>query len=283
MNDKQDDEDRRRVYWTKQMEAAFDFMDRILAYPVEECGEPLVSMREAVAAEGLTVDFSQTWIAGRHERLFYFREGLIRDFLAAAREMNERGWILKVEDGYRSREMQKHIGLHENVLGAVLKKVIWEARGQVPTPELLFRRMTALIATRPKIGTHMSGSAIDISVLRSADRSEIGRGRPYLEMSEITPMGSPFISAEAARNRAEISAVMSRHGFLAYPYEFWHYSKGDAYAEFMAGSGKPGRYGAVDFDPASGRVTPIPNPGESLHAMADIQRHGALALARLQS
>jgi D-alanyl-D-alanine dipeptidase len=282
MKSERNDEEARRAYWSTQMDAAYAFTGKMLEYPVEECGESLVSLKEAVAAEGLAVEFSQSLIAGQDARLFYLRSGLIPDFLAVAREMNARGWTLKVEDGFRSRAMQRHIALHENVLDLILKKVIWENHGAIPDPVFLFQRLTCLIATYPKIGTHMSGSAIDISVSRSADHVEVGRGAPYLEMSELTPMASPFVSAEASRNREAISDVMRRHGFIAYPQEFWHYSKGDAYAESLTASGRPARYGAVDVDLSTGRTIPIANPGESLHSMDDIRSHIALALSRIR-
>ena len=281
MNSVRQDGNMRRAYWSEQMEAAYRFMSQMLDYPVEEYGEPLAPLRESVAAEALDVEFSHSLIAGRHARLFYLREGLIRDFLAVARQMNEKGWTLRVEDAFRSREMQRDGNLMASVLDIVLQKVIWETHGEVPAPDLLFRRLSALAATRPKVGTHMSGSAIDVSVLWSADRSEVERGGAYIELSELTPMESPFVPDEAARNRTEISAIMRRHGFIAYPYEFWHYSKGDAYAEHLTGSGRPARYGPVDLDLSSGDVTPVLNAGESLHSMEEIKRHIALALDRL--
>ncbi len=276
------DEEAYRHYWTGRMEEAFGFMNEILDYPVAECGEPLVYLPEAAKAAGVPVVFADTLIAGRHPRLFYLREGLIPDFLGVARDMRERGWTLRVEDGYRTRDMQRDIALQDTVLGVILKKVVWEVRGATPDPELVFRRLTALSATRPKIGTHMSGSAIDISVLGQDGHTEVDRGAPYIEMSELTPMDSPFVSPEAARNRAEITAIMHYHGFAAYPYEFWHYNKGDAYAERLAGSCKPGRYGAVDADLATGRVTPISNPKDSLHTKEDFARRIEAALNRLK-
>jgi len=262
------------------MEAANAFMNQMLEYPVAECGEPLVSLPEAATAAGVAVVFSLTQIAGRHDRRFALRAGLIRNFIAVARQMNARGWTLKVEDGFRSREMQRDIALHPNVLDIVLEKVIWENHGTIPAPALLFRRLSALTATRPKVGTHMSGSALDISVLRWADLADVDRGGPYLELSELTPMASPFVSAAATQNRAEISALMRRHGFLAYPYEFWHFSQGDAYAEYLTNSGIPARYGAVDYAAATGNVTPIQNPNESLHPLEDFHRQLAAALER---
>lgn len=282
MNIKRKDEESRRNYWSNQMEDACIFLDKIMKYPVAECGEPLVSLPEAVKTDGIPVVFSDTMIAGRHRHLYYLREGLIRDFLAVAREIHERGWILKVEDGYRSREMQKNIALQEKVFDVILHKVIWEVNGATPSPELVFRRLTALSATCPKIGTHMSGSAIDVSVLQSEDLSEVDRGGPYLELSELTPMDSPFIPAEAAKNRVKIGEIMQRHGFMAYPYEFWHYNQGDAYAEHLNNSGKPARYGPVDTDLSTGEVAPILNAKESLHVMNDIRRHIESALGRLK-
>ena len=38
----------RRAYWTEQLEAAYRFMfNAVLPYPVAECGEPLVSLRNS--------------------------------------------------------------------------------------------------------------------------------------------------------------------------------------------------------------------------------------------
>jgi len=52
-------------------------------------------------------------------------------------------------------------------------------------------------------------------------------------MSERTPMASPFVAEDARQNRREITALLGRHGFVAYPWEFWHYNDGDAYAELL--------------------------------------------------
>jgi D-alanyl-D-alanine dipeptidase len=256
MPTQRDNEEARRDYWTKQMESAYGFMDKMFEYPVEECGESLVSLPESARAERVAVQFSQTKLAGKHERLFYLRRGLVEDLIAASREINDRGWTLRVEDGFRSRAMQKDLSLQESVFDNILQRVIWEAKDKMPEPKLMFRRLTVLIATCPKIGTHLS---------------------------ELTPMASPFASVDAIRNRTEISEIMQRHGFIAYPYEFWHYSKGDAYAEYLTDSGNPARYGAVDFDIASGNITPIPNPKDPLHSMVDIEKHLELSLNRLNA
>ena len=126
----------------------------------------------------------------------------------------------------------------------------------------------------------MSGSAIDISVLDRTTHEELDRGAMYLEMSELTPMASPFVEPAARAMRQEIAALMRRHGFVEYPYEFWHFSGGDPYAEYLLKSGKPGRYGAVDWDASANRVTSITNPLEPLNSAEEIKRLIAEAVAR---
>ncbi len=264
-----DDSDR-RLFWKQQMDAAYDFMLAICEYPVAECGEPLAFIPEAAHEAGVRVLFSPLPHARGLPRLFFLREGLLPDFIAAAREMNNRGWVLKIEDAYRSREMQKYNALRPEIFSAVLGKVMWELCGQVPSVDLIRRRLAALVAMSPRVGTHCCGSAIDVSVFTLERSIEIDRGALYLEMSEKTPMGSPFISDQAARNREEITAIMSRYGFLDYHFEFWHYNKGDAYDEYLACSGRPARYGPVDLNPATGAVTPIADAAAPLNSEEEI-------------
>lgn len=274
------DDPPRREFWRQQMEAACEFMAGIRDYPVEERGEPLASLPDAVRTAGVKVEFSTSRLGGQYDRIFFLREGLVPGLIEVARAMNARGWVLKIEDGYRSRDMQRNLSLNPSVFDQVLRKVIWELKGQTPSPDFMFRRITAVIATCPKIGTHMSGSAIDVSVLQDDRRTEVDRGAPYLEMSERTPMASPFVSDAGRRNRVEIARIMEAQGFMAYPYEFWHYSRGDAYAETLMKSGRPGRYGAVDWDPATRAVTPILSPGDPLRSNAEIQSGIEAALKR---
>jgi D-alanyl-D-alanine dipeptidase len=264
------DEDQRRLYWKRQMDAAYDFMLAIQEYPVAECGEPLASLPEAARAAGVKVLFSSLPHVRGLPRMFFLRKGLLPDFLAAAREMNDRGWALLIEDAYRTREMQKYNALRPEIFPAVLAKVTWESGGAIPSIDLFRRRLAALIAMSPRVGTHCCGSAVDVSVFALDGSAEIDRGAPYMEVSEKTPMGSPFVSARAAGNRAEITALMARHGFRTYHFEFWHYNKGDAYDEYLAGTGRPARYGPVDLDPITGAVTPIADAAAPLNSEEEI-------------
>jgi zinc D-Ala-D-Ala dipeptidase len=276
-----DAEKKRRAYWTEQLELAHDFMQQVLAVPVEECGEKMLDLRRAVQERGVRVEFSAKKHALGLDRIYRLRAGLVEGFLAACAEMNARGWVMKVEDGFRSRQMQKHVGRQPSVFDAILKTLIWELDGQKPSPEFFLRRSLALVALRPKTGTHMSGSAIDISVFDAATGLEVERGAPYLEMSHLTPMLSPFVSASAQKNRVEITAIMRRHGLVEYPYEFWHYNGGDVYESLLLNTGKPARYGAIDWNPADDSVRPIPNSEEPLNSPEEIRAEIDHALRRM--
>lgn len=277
------DEAARRAYWTAQMEQGHAMVEQLVAFPVEECGEPFASLPDAAAEAGVEMLFSSTKIAGDLDRVFFLRQGLARDVVEIGRAMNARGWILKIEDGFRTLDMQRQLGLRPSVFDSVLQKCVWELGGAIPPAEQVFRRAIVLVANMPKIGTHMSGSAIDISVFRRGDGSEVWRGGPYLEMSERTPMRSPYVSAEELENRLAITAMMEARGFMHFPFEFWHYNKGDAGAHLLTGNPRPCRYGPVHWDPASNQVAPVPDPLALLNPLSVIEAEISAALERARS
>lgn len=276
-------EDRsRRAYWVAEMDKAFNFMQAIREYPVDECLEPMLSLVDAARTAGVDVSFSAKPHVKGLPRLFWLREGLIDSFIACAKEMNDHGWVIQVEDGFRTMQMQKSLGSAPYTFDVIFERVLWECNGTRPPTDLVIRRINALVAASPKVGTHMSGSAIDISVLHRDTREEVDRGRPYIEMSELTPMDSPFVSAQARSNRKAITALMQRHGFMAYPWEFWHYSKGDAYDYHLNRTGKPARYGAVQVAP-DGHVIAIEDPCAPLNSPQEIEAEIARVLNEQES
>jgi len=269
-----------RHYWTGQMEVAHAFMQAVMRIPVVECGEPAVPLEPAMHDAGVRMDFSRSRLADRFDRIFRMREGLVPLLVHVGRAFNNRGWALRIEDGFRSRAMQQALSMRSAVFETIIRKVLWETDGHWPDDAFVFRRMSVLVATAPKIGTHMSASAVDVSVVRLDDGGEVDRGGPYLEMSERTPMASPFVTETAQANRKAITALFHEHGFVEYPYEFWHYNAGDAYEMLIRKTGHPARYGAVDLDPATGRVTPIEDPTRPLNDPAALRE--ALETVRKQ-
>jgi len=250
------DEDARREFWIFHMERSARLLRAMEDGPTQECGEGLGSIPDAAEEAGVEMWFSDSKIAGDLDRIFFIRRGLITDLMDIGRDMNERGWILKIEDGFRTQEMQTQLGRKPAVFDMIVRSCRWECGGQPPSLDLIRRRSTCLVANFPNHGTHTMAAAVDVSVFRRDDGCEVWRGMPYLEMSEYTPMDSPFVSTEEQANRADITAMMERHGFLHYPGEFWHYNKGDALYHLMTKSGQVSDYGPVHWDPSSGEVTP---------------------------
>ncbi len=275
------DDAARRAYWAEQMQLGYDLIGKVLPFEVDECGEGFASIPETAESAGVEMLFSDSKIAGELERVFFIREGLVNDLITIGREMNERGWILKIEDGYRSMEMQSQLVRKPDLFDAILKKCIWENAGALPQSEMVFRRAIVLIANIPKIGTHMSGSAVDISVFRRDDGGEVWRGNHYLEMSERTPMRSPFIESDDLQNRLDITAMMEAHGFIHFPYEFWHYNKHDSMGHILNGQPGPARYGPVHWDPNTNAVTPYDDPVSPLNPMGVIEQEIAAAMQRV--
>ena len=113
------DEAARRAYWAEQMEQGYAIVQKLIEFPVNECGERFASIPEAAAAANMEMQFSTSKIAGDLDRVYFLRESLVRDVINIGREMNERGWILKIEDGFRS--LDPHAGL-TGIVGLVRAK-----------------------------------------------------------------------------------------------------------------------------------------------------------------
>jgi D-alanyl-D-alanine dipeptidase len=283
MPDERPDEDARREFWTFHMERSAELLRSMTQGPTQEGGEGLASIPEAAEATGVEMWFSDTKIAGDLDRIFFIRRSLIDDLMAIGRDMNDRGWILKIEDGFRTRQMQTDLGRKPAVFDMIVRTCRWECGGQQPLLELIRRRSTCLVANFPNVGTHTMAAAVDVSVFRRDDGAEVSRGKPYLEMSEYTPMDSPFVSQQEQQNRVDITAMMERHGFLHYPGEFWHYNKGDALYHLMTKSGQVSGYGPVHWDPETGEVTPYDDVSSPLTPPEVMAKLLDQALARLDA
>ena len=248
-----------REFWADCMEAAWELMQRLLVYPVEECGENLTMLPPLAQAQGVPLDFPPGKKRGTFERTYALRESLVAPLFRVAEAVRSRGWLLRIEDAYRPLAVQEQGATSDFVLSTVLAQVRWELRGAWPTATFLHRRLACWTAIIPKFANHTSGSALDVTVLDASTGQEVDRGGIYPEFTLRTPMDSPFVSATEMRNREATNELFAAEGFLPYPYEFWHYSWGDGDAELAAGTGRPGRYGPVHWDRETGTTRSEPD------------------------
>ncbi len=249
------------AFWQAQLRDATRFMDAVSAHALEESGEPLVDLAAAAATAGSPLVCLSDAHPTSRPRDHRLRAGNVEPLLAVAERLHEQGFVLLVEDTFRSAATQRATGSSSAVVDAFVRML---ARSDEPmADDEIANGMMAVVAGTLKRAGHVAGAAIDVTVVDAAGR-ELDRGAPYLDFSERMPMRSPFVTREQADARAFITTTMAVHDFTAYPYEFWHYSRGDALAAVGGTSSSPARYGPVDVD-VTGAVTPLERIDALLH------------------
>lgn len=240
-------------FWVDAMDAALLLLAEVRSHPIEEDSSSLADLREAAGSAGVEMSFSTRSHPNGSQRMHLVRRDLVAPLLGAAEDFAENGHTLMIEDAFRTYDMQRSLAVSDEVLlrfGRAMRQAEPDA-----SPERLIERLSVVVASRPSYAGHMAGAAVDVSVL-AADGRPIDRGGPYLEVSAVMPMDSPFISRIAAENRSYISEVMGQRGFSAYPFEFWHYSKDDSFGRVLSGESTPARYGPVEVG-IGGEVSPL--------------------------
>ena len=223
--------------------------------PIDECGEPLVPILARSDDSDMPLIVSEVNDAGHGPRIAYIRSGLLEPLRGVARKLRSQGLLLRVEHSYRSPGMQVDLILSPVLIDRVVEMVKAETPVR-PEAELIHRRALGLVASTYRHGTHISGSAVDTSVIDLSTGDEVDRGGKYMALTEITPMDSPFVSVQARENRLRITKVFKEFGFVAYPFEFWHYCQGDVIEQRINKTHRPARYGPVTRNPG-GSVIPV--------------------------
>jgi hypothetical protein len=96
-------------------------------------------------------------------------------------------------------------------------------------------------------------------------------------------MRSPFIDEEALNNRLEITKMIEAHGFVHFPFEFWHFNKDDAMGHTLTGKSGPAKYGPVHWDPESNSVKPYRDSMSPLNPLDQIEKEIAAAMERVRA
>ena len=71
---------------------------------------------------------------------------------------------------------------------------------------------------------HSRGSTVDLTMFSLTSGELLDMGGDHDLMDEVSHHGAAGVSEEAARNRAQLCAVMESCGFSRYDNEWWHYS-----------------------------------------------------------
>ena len=259
----------RGEYLVEQLQAGLRFVERVLAHPVDECGERLISIRARARSEGIELLSPTEPHATGRQRLLLARPRVVDQLLAAASALEASGHRLRIEDAFRTMEMQRDLALTDSILPKLAAAI--RAAEPDASLETMSACLSVVVQAFPKGAGHMAGAAIDVTVV-DPEGQELDRGGPYLTISEAMPMDSPFISPKAIANRRFINGIMEDNGFCPYPFEFWHYSIDDAFARIATNDPSPALYGPVGLQP-NGGVAPVSEPLKPLYDPEELAAH----------
>jgi D-alanyl-D-alanine dipeptidase len=194
---------------------------RVGAIPVQECGEPLVTLEPELGPARARV---------RAE---------LAERLRTASAALPAGISLQVVEGHRSELAQRQII-------ARYSNQVATAHPDVSPVELerLISRFVAPIGVAP----HVAAAAVDLTLV-DTDGTELDLGTPIDATPEESDGACYFaaadISAVARANRDLLAGVLEAAGLVNYPTEWWHWSYGDQYWALVTGA-PSARYGPID-------------------------------------
>jgi len=137
-----------------------------------------------------------------HRRLYPVAEAYLHRDAAAAlaevqHELTAKGLGLKVYDAYRPLSVQQQMW-----------DLIHDER-YVSNPAV-------------NAGRHTRGTAVDLTLVDRHGR-ELPMPTPFDDFTERAHRNAKGIPAEPARNAKLLEDAMVRHGFIPYPFEWWHF------------------------------------------------------------
>jgi D-alanyl-D-alanine dipeptidase len=208
---------------------------RVAAVVVDDCGEPLVDVRDTPE---LRLDVRKADCDGAYARL---RSGVLQRLLKAQRTLPEGLRFLLVE-GYRPPRLQSaYFDQYATALRAA-------HTGASPA---CIRELASAYISPPEVAPHVTGGAVDLT-LCTEDGTELPLGTEVNATPEESDgacrTGSPHIGARARANRIVMHRALTSAGFVNYPTEWWHWSYGDRYWALLR-EAPAARYGPVDLPP----------------------------------
>jgi D-alanyl-D-alanine dipeptidase len=197
----------------------------ILAIPIVECGEELIDIKNSdILSYGPPPECPLTASCYTKMRKSVFEK------LCQAQSELPHGWRFRLYEGLRSLAVQQM--LFEQEYERVVKRY-----PQVSHQDR-FRETTRLVSPvinldgSTNIPPHNTGAAIDIEIV-TANGDLVDMGMAIADWTTVTPefcmTHYEEIPEIVKTNRELLLSILSAHGFVNYPAEWWHFSYGDRY------------------------------------------------------
>ena len=194
---------------------------RVLAVPIQECGEPLVDLR----GYPLLATTDHPKAQSQAKTRLHCREGVAQRLLLADARLPE-GVRLLIAECHRPLELQD----------AYWETQLKTLRERHPdwSEDKLSTENTKFVAPPEIVPPHSTGGAADL-VLVDADGKELDMGSSLNEKGPLMRTDARGLPEEAKRNRSVLLEVMESAGFVNYGHEWWHFSYGDRYWAYTKG------------------------------------------------
>ena len=182
----------------------------ILAILVASCSTTrrsgdLVEVQKAVPGVVLDIRYATTNnFTGQKLYPFskcYLRRASAEKLRAAQSELATMGYGLKIFDGYRPLSVQ------------------WKMWEVYPQP--------GYVADPRKGSRHNRGAAVDVTLVRLSDQTELPMPTPYDDFTEKAHRKFNDLPEEVIRNRELLEQVLTKHGFVGLYTEWWHFDDKD--------------------------------------------------------
>lgn len=127
----------------------------------------------------------------------YLRRATAEKLATAQAELKPLGCGLKIYDGYRPLSVQR---------------TMWEV---FPQP--------GYVADPKKGSRHNRGAAVDVTLIRLSDSMELPMPTPYDDFTPQAHRNFMALPADVIQNRELLERVLTKHGFVGLPTEWWHF------------------------------------------------------------
>lgn len=195
------------------LEEKFPTYATLSSIDVQECKDLMVGLQDS---EILVASFDLDMRSSSGEDIFV-RSGVLGRLKRAQSWLDEfhAGVKLAVFYGWRDPEIQREsfekIRRGHNLEGDDSPEAL----------EIIHRSIAV-----PDVAGHPTGAAVDITLV-DAFGKVVGMGTAPHDFSKDSYVGSPFISAEAWKQRHVLRSAMLSAGFAPFDGEWWHFSYGD--------------------------------------------------------
>lgn len=197
--------------------------ERILSVNSTDNNERIISLRNL--HDRILIDDTKEQIGNDSDLFCYARESVAEKLINAVSFLPN-GYCFVIKEAYRPLSLQK--SFFDDAFN------YYKSQYPLKNDDEIYQ-LTCQFVAPIKVAGHVTGGAVDITLLKDGQELDMGSGFNETPMApeNLTYTYSDHISDEAKNNRSILINAMQKAGFVNYPTEWWHWSYGDCYAAYF--------------------------------------------------